>query len=80
MDKGESIKTVQRAFRTMGREHDYNTKNRMAFNDEFVGADKYYPKFSQVEANVAKQLTFSPNQIERQTLYFEGDPAELVQT
>lgn len=25
-------------------------------------------------------MTFSPNQIERRTLYFEGDPAELVQT
>ena len=61
VDKGESIKSAQRAFRTIGRDHEFCTKNRMAFNDEFVGADKYFPRYSQVEANVAKQLTFSPN-------------------
>lgn len=46
VDKGESIKSAQRAFRTIGREHEFSTKNRMAFNDEFVGADKYFPKYS----------------------------------
>ena len=42
----------------MGREHGYNTKNRHAFNDEFVGSDKYYPRFSQVET-VAPKMTIN---------------------
>ena len=46
IDKGETIKTVQNAFRTISREHDFHTKNRMQFNDEFVGADKYFPRYS----------------------------------
>ena len=33
-----------------------------------------------MHANIAKDLTFSPNQLERRTLYFEGDPADLVHT
>ena len=49
-------------------------------NDEFVGPDKFHPKYSQVERNGAKMLTFSPMQKERRTLYFEGDNADLVHT
>ena len=75
VDKGESIKQLQPAFRSMPRQHNEDLKQRWAFNDAHIGSDKYYPKFTSVQPNIAKQFTFSPNQIERRTLYFEGDPA-----
>ena len=67
-------------FRNMGREYNFQQNQRMNFNDEFVGPNKFNPKFSQVESNGAKVLTFSPLQQERRTLYFEGDNADLVHT
>ena len=45
-----------------------------------MGSDKYYPRYGVTQRNVAAQMTISPNQLERRTLYFEGDPAELVHT
>ena len=54
VDKGETFKTLQNTFRTIPREHSYQTKNRHAVNDEFVGADKYHPRYSLVQTNIAQ--------------------------
>lgn len=63
----------------MGREHTYDLGQRFAPNDEFLGPDKFYPRFNYLKPK-SINATFSPSQIERRTLYFEGDPAELVHT
>ena len=47
VDKGETFKEQQHAFRTIPREHDHRTRLRMGPNDEFVGSAKFYPKFTQ---------------------------------
>ena len=54
VDKGETFKKQMGAFRTVPRSHQESITKKNAFNDEFIGSEKYYPRFSQVEASVAK--------------------------
>ena len=54
VDRGESFKKLGNNFRTIPREHIFDTKNRHAFNDEFIGSDKYHPRFSLVHTNITQ--------------------------
>lgn len=38
-------------FRNIGREHGHELKGRFAVNDEFLGPDKFHPKYNQVKSN-----------------------------
>lgn len=64
----------------MPRGHAESLTKRFASNDEFVGPDKYEPRFGQTQRNISHKMAFSTRQPERRTLYFEGGPAELVHT
>ena len=59
--RGANTSKNQANFKAMGREHTFDLKQRFASNDDFVGPDKYRPKFGQVHQTGAKMITFSPN-------------------
>ena len=80
IDKGESNAKASAVFRSRTREHVHQQDFQHQVGDDFMSADKYNPRTRMSKPNATKMITFSPNQLERRTFYFEGDPAVLVHT